>query len=91
VNLGLNFIWIPLYGVVGAGLASLVSYALQGGLGLIVFVSASGEPWRSCLLPDRSDWEDYAHHLHALRNRVRRAPAMPSSPETSGRGDRKQW
>ena len=42
LNLVLNLWWIPEHGVLGAALASLISYALQGAILAVAFLRASG-------------------------------------------------
>lgn len=59
INLGLNLLWIPRFGIIGAAWATTVSYiaALIGAV--IVYSRVSGNPWTKILLPQRGDWALY--------------------------------
>ncbi len=48
-NLLLNLWWIPTWGIVGAGLASTVSYTVTGLLVAFTFVKTTNIGWRECL------------------------------------------
>jgi O-antigen/teichoic acid export membrane protein len=56
VNLGLNLLWIPRWGLVGAALASTASYALSATLFVAWAASLAGVPLAQGILPRRSDW-----------------------------------
>jgi O-antigen/teichoic acid export membrane protein len=91
VNIGLNIFLIPRYGVVGAGLSSLVSYALQGAGGMLIFVWGSGENWRACVVLDRSDWQAYRQRACAFWDHGRRMLRPTPSPESPGSNERNRW
>lgn len=55
VNVLLNLWWIPLYGIVGAGLASSVSYSTTALLTAHAFSKITGIPWPQFLIIDRGE------------------------------------
>jgi O-antigen/teichoic acid export membrane protein len=55
INVALNILLIPKLGIVGASLASLVSYTLQAGLYVYLASRLSGQPWRSLFVPGRDE------------------------------------
>ncbi len=75
VNVGLNWMWIPEYGIAGAAAAALVSYAVDAVLIICVFLSLSGCSIRDLVAIRRSDLEPYLRQLENLAKRVR-----PSAP-----------
>lgn len=66
INISLNLIWIPMYGISGAALASTVSYVLTLLAGLILYCRISGNSWASMLIPRREDWGRYRRSLSQL-------------------------
>ena len=66
VNIVLNLIWIPIYGISGAAAASTVSYGCTLIVGLILYSRISGNPWTSVLIPRREDWSRYGRALLRL-------------------------
>ncbi len=75
VNVGLNWMWIPEYGIAGAAAAALVSYAVDAVLIICVFLSLSGCSIRDLVAIRRADLEPYLRQLENLAKRVR-----PSAP-----------
>lgn len=69
LNVALNFILIPLLGVDGAALASLVSYGTEMILITTAFRQRSGIPWTRVLVLERGDMREYAIRYKALRQR----------------------
>lgn len=69
VNVGLNVWLIPRYGIVGAALASLVSYSLSAVWILIAFRVATGIGVGRTLLLERGDLALYRKRLGALQER----------------------
>jgi len=55
VNLLLNLLWIPRWGIVGAGLSSSVSYSVTGLLVARSFSKSTGIAWREFLLVRRDE------------------------------------
>ena len=59
LNLALNFLWTPRYGIAGAAWASTVAYGSQALCVLLYFWAITGVDPRRILLPDREDWMAY--------------------------------
>jgi len=59
LNLGLGWILIPQWGVVGAATASTVGYAAAGIVLLVFFLRDSRLPWQNVLLPR---WDELTGH-----------------------------
>lgn len=58
-NITLNLLWIPRYGIAGAGWASTASYTVSF-LGILFFYCRlSGNRWIVTILPQRGDWAIY--------------------------------
>lgn len=70
LNFGLNLLWIPRYGILGAAYASLVSYALETVLITIAFRLDSGQPLRDTLVIRRGDFAEYSRRLRPLLTRL---------------------
>jgi O-antigen/teichoic acid export membrane protein len=77
-NVVANLLLIPPYGILGAALASLLSYALQALLILSSFVRMTSTPLSQVLWPQRSDWPLYRR---ALEGALRRVRGQRSGPE----------
>ena len=76
VNIALNLVLIPQHGVVGAAIASLVSYSLEAVLIAVSFMRASGQGFRETFVFSWSiDSPPYLRRLRALRDRLRRPRA----------------
>ncbi len=69
INIGLNFILIPLFGIIGAALASLASYSFYALLMLALFSRASGLEIRYAFIPRRDD--PFVKVLWLAANRVK--------------------
>lgn len=59
LNLGLNVLWTPRHGIVGAAWASTVAYGVQALSVLLYFWGVTGVAPGRILLPDREDWMAY--------------------------------
>lgn len=70
VNTGLNFLWIPKHGMLGAAWASTASYAIQSFIVMIFFLRITRVPITKLILPQSGDIEIYARILRKLRARV---------------------
>jgi O-antigen/teichoic acid export membrane protein len=55
VNVVLNVMWIPRYGITGAASATAISYAISFGLGLGIFCRLSGQTVWQVLVPTKND------------------------------------
>ena len=56
LNIGLNMIWIPLFGITGAALASTVSYSLGAFFLGVAFVRMNGIALTSIFVPKKEDY-----------------------------------
>lgn len=56
VMVGLDLLWVPQGGAVGAAGASTVAYVVSTAYTLLVYSWQTGTPMRQCLLPRREDW-----------------------------------
>lgn len=70
VNVALNWIWIPTYGIAGAAGAALVSYTVDALLLTIVFVSMTDRSVADLIVIRRSDLEPYRRQLDRLVRRL---------------------
>ena len=66
LNVALNYVLIPRAGIVGAALASLISYSLEAVAMTALFVVESGQGLRATLIPNASDFEGYAARLREI-------------------------
>jgi len=55
MKLGLDFAWIPSFGIRGAGWASSIAYTCAFALILLAYQRVSGNRWRDVLVPNRDD------------------------------------
>ena len=69
LNVGLNVILIPRWGVAGAAVASTVSYTVAGATLLMFFLADSKLSWQQVLLPKRNE---LVGHLHWAKERLQR-------------------
>jgi len=60
LNVGLNLVVIPRYGIGGAAASSLVSYTASSAVLLVAFLRDSGLSWRETLVIRREDWARYS-------------------------------
>ena len=73
VNLILNFLWIPQYGILGAAAASLVSYGLEALLISAVFVRLTRTRPSEFLVAGRDDLAEILTRVRAAAERLRRS------------------
>ena len=71
VNIAVNLVLIPTYGISGAAAASSISYFLTAGLTLTVFHRLSGRGWVETLVIRRSDLVALGGALRAVAARLR--------------------
>ena len=71
VNIAINLVLIPTYGIAGAAAASSVSYLVTALLTLAVFVHLSGRGWIETLVIRRTDLVALVAALRALVARLR--------------------
>lgn len=83
VNIAANFVLIPIFGIVGAALASLISYSLMAAISLTIACRLSGvAPW-TLVVPGRAEVAILWQGLRSLATRTVRA----AGSRRSGRGD----
>lgn len=63
VNVGLNALLIPTYGIIGASIASLISYVLCGAMFVITFLYNTKLPLKELLIIQKSDLERIKNKL----------------------------
>mgnify|MGYP000383172901 CR=1 FL=1 len=59
INIVLNMIWIPKFGIIGAALASLVSYNATLIIVMFFYCRVSGNTVGEVIIPQKSDWRTY--------------------------------
>jgi len=69
INVVGNLLLIPRLGVIGAGLASSLSYGLGSALFVYVYSTLRNIPVRDILLPKRQDYAEVMRHLKERLNR----------------------
>ncbi len=69
VNVALCFIWIPMYGIEGAALASTAAYTLQSGIMVVLFRKLSGRSVFESLVVTSDDFALYGRTLRRLVKR----------------------
>ena len=69
VNLVLNLLWIPQFGIAGAAAAALVSYAVDALLLIVVFLRMTDCSIADLFLLRRADIDPYLRRLQKLRGR----------------------
>ena len=69
LNLALNVVFIPQFGILGAAIASLISYSLSTFIVAIVFVRKTQIPFKQTILIDRDDLKIYADRIANLIRR----------------------
>lgn len=72
-NLGLNWLWIPHWGILGAALASSISYGLEALLILAWTAQLAGVRLRDGLLPRKADLRSLARATSEIAQQFRRA------------------
>jgi O-antigen/teichoic acid export membrane protein len=77
LNLGLNALIIPRYGITGAAFSSLITYSLQAGLTVFFFRQLTAVPLREVLVIGRSDLKYFYALPEALRRTMAPAKARP--------------
>ena len=82
INIALNLVFIPMFGIVGASLSSLISYTCQAGMVIVLASHVSGQPARSLFVPGA---EEVKLVLETVRRVVRRLPLRSESDTTPKR------
>lgn len=71
LNIALNFVWIPRFGITGAAWASTLSYSLQSVFMALFFWRVTGISPLKLVVPERGDLELYKGMLAKLASRRR--------------------
>ena len=71
VNVGLNLVFIPRYGIVGASLASLISYSAHAAMTVAIASRLSGHSMLSLVVPGRAEVQLLVAGLRRLGGRLR--------------------
>jgi O-antigen/teichoic acid export membrane protein len=82
LTVALDFALIPSFGVVGAAVASCITYTFFGVLSIVVLARVAGIPVRQLAVPTRDDLAAYPAGARALARRLRRKPPAVSSEPT---------
>jgi O-antigen/teichoic acid export membrane protein len=77
LNLGACFVLIPILGLSGAAIASTLGYSVAISAGVIAFKHSTQLPWRTILLINSNDLQDYVGLIRKLLTLLR--PALPAS------------
>jgi O-antigen/teichoic acid export membrane protein len=72
-NIALNILWLPRFGITGAGMASAVSYSVTFATCVFFYCRVSKTSLRGLLVPSRSDTRVYGQAFRVLAHRARRA------------------
>ncbi len=83
VNVAANVLLIPRFGVVGAGVASSISYSALSVILLLFFRSYTKIGFREILAPNREDFRMYVEGVRNLSRRLRRRKGKNGPPEAS--------
>jgi O-antigen/teichoic acid export membrane protein len=75
VNVGLNCVLIPRWGITGAAVSTAVSYSLAALVLLVVFVRESGHTLRQTLIVRRKDLDSYVRLAARTRGAAAKADA----------------
>lgn len=77
LNIGLNVVLIPRFGIVGAAMATAISYAVACVVLLAFLLPRASLPLRAVLVADREDLRYFAGLLRRATRRVRRPAPSP--------------
>jgi O-antigen/teichoic acid export membrane protein len=79
LNVGLNLIFIPRFGIVGASLASLISYTAHAAMTLFIASRLSGHSMLTLIVPGRAEVALLVAGLRRLAGRIRSRNVAPSA------------
>ncbi len=68
VNVGLNLIWIPRHGAVGAAWASSIAYTIHAGIISVLFRNETGLSWGHLILPRQDDFRTWIDLISRRRS-----------------------
>lgn len=69
LNISLNLLWIPKYGIVGAAWASTISYVILFMCTFLFYNSITGNSLKKVLLPQSGDWTIYKETVISIIKR----------------------
>jgi O-antigen/teichoic acid export membrane protein len=67
LNIILNVIWIPHWGIIGAAWATTVSYSAMFMISLFVYSKISGNAMKDTVIPQKSDFQNYANLVLSIK------------------------
>jgi len=70
VNLFLNLKLIPIYGIVGAGIATSISYTLMAAILVIIYSRINKIPYRNLVIMKREDFNDYRGLISKIKGKL---------------------
>jgi len=70
INLFANLILIPKYGIVGAGIATSISYSAMAIILIVIYARLSGIPFKNLFLIQKEDLKDYKEALQKIRKKL---------------------
>lgn len=70
VNVALNLVWIPRFGIVGAALASSVSYTVVASVVVVAFLRITGSRAGDAFLLRREDWGRWSGFFSRMKEAV---------------------
>lgn len=70
VNLFLNLKLIPIYGIVGAGIATSVSYTLMAAILVLIYARMNRIPYRNLVIIKREDFNDYRGLINKIKGKL---------------------
>ncbi|MHC1582524.1 MAG: oligosaccharide flippase family protein [Candidatus Syntropharchaeia archaeon] len=80
VNLTANLLLIPNYGIIGAGIATSISYSLMAVILVGIYARTYNIPYRNLIIIKRDDLEDYRGFLSKIRNKGITQPRADDIP-----------
>jgi len=83
VNVGANIILIPRFGIVGAGLASSISYSVLSSILLLFFRFQTKIPFREIFIPTKDDFMTYLNGIRKVRQKIRRRFSRDNDQNTT--------
>jgi O-antigen/teichoic acid export membrane protein len=79
-NIGANLYLIPRLGIVGAGIATSLSYTIAAAILITAYVRQTGSSPREVLIVTREDIEKYREKLTGLKDSIRRGKNSENGP-----------
>lgn len=67
INIGLNIIAVPIYGIIGAAIVSSITYITVVIIIILVIGRTEKLAWSNCLIPTKDDFAIFLNRLNAFR------------------------